>query len=177
VEEIVDIEPAERAWRARADLLAAAVFVVLGILVTYGSWIMPRLENRRINPATVPGLVPGMLGVALTVCGLLLLLKAIRSDAPRGWRALWQLFPTLAGARIAAMLVTTLTFTLVLVGWLPFWAATAMFVFAFIVVFELWLTAEPAPWRSTLLWAATIALGSAVGIYVVFERIFLVRLP
>ncbi len=173
----MDIEPAERAWRARADLLAATVFVVLGILVSYGSWIMPRLENRRINPATVPGLVPGMLGVALTVCGLLLLIKAIRTDAPGGWRALWQLFPTLAGARVAAMLVTTLTFTLVLVGWLPFWAATVVFVFAFIVIFELWLTAERAPWRATLLWAAAIAVSSAVGVYLVFQRLFLVRLP
>ena len=173
----MDIEPTERAWRARADFLVATVFVVLGFLVTYGSWIMPRLENRRIHPSTVPGLVPGMLGAALTICGLLLLLKAIRTDAPGGWRAFWTLVPTLAGARVAAVLVLTLTFALVLVGWLPFWAAAMVFVFAFITVFELWLTAEPTPWRKTLLWAAIISVSTATGIYLIFERVFLVRLP
>ena len=173
----MDIEPTERAWRARADLLIAAVFVVLGILVISGSWIMPRLENRRIHPATVPGLVPGMLGAALTICALLLLLKAIRAPVPGGWRALWALIPTLAGARVAAVLVLTLTFTLVLVGWLPFWAATMTFVFTFIVIFELWLTDSPAPWRKTLLWALVISVSSAAGVYLGFVRGFLVRLP
>jgi hypothetical protein len=173
----MDIDPTERAWRARADLLIATVFVVVGILVTYGSWIMPRLENRRIHPSTIPGLVPGMLGAALTVCALLLLLKAIRTAAPGGWRALWALVPTLAGARVAAVLILTLTFTLVLVGWLPFWAATMAFVFTFIMVFEFWLTDAPTPWRKTLLWALVISAGSATGIYLVFARVFLVRLP
>jgi putative tricarboxylic transport membrane protein len=177
MEERMDEEPTERAWRARADLLVAAALVLLGVLVTYGSWIMPRLENRRIHPATVPGLVPGMLGAALTVCTLLLLLKAIRTPATGGWRAVWALVPTLAGARVAAVLVLTLGFTLLLVGWLPFWLATMAFVFTFIVTFELWLTDEPSPWRKTLLWAVVISVSSGVAIYLVFERVFLVRLP
>ncbi|MFN4211974.1 MAG: hypothetical protein ACK4G5_15505, partial [Devosia sp.] len=60
------------AIRARADLITAVVLIALGLLVTYLSWTMPRLEARRIHPATIPGLVPIMLGVLLTLCGGLL---------------------------------------------------------------------------------------------------------
>jgi hypothetical protein len=172
-----EMEPAERAWRARADLVVSVVIVLLGIAVTYASWIMPRLEERRIHVASVPGLVPFLLGVALTLCGLLLLIRSLRMDAPGGWRALFALIPTLAGARVAAVIVLALTFTLGLVGWLPFWAAAMIFVFAFIIIFETWLTTAPVPLLRSVVWAAVIAAGTGIGVYIVFERIFLVRLP
>lgn len=173
----MDIEPAERAWRARADLLIAIFFVLLGLAVIYGSWTMPRLEQRHIHPATVPGLVPFMLGIALTLCGAMLGLKAARTPASGGWRTLLGLFPTLAGARVLALIGLALFHTLVLMGRIPFWAAAALFMFSFIVIFELWLTHERKPWQRTLLWAVGIALVAGLGIHFAFERIFLVRLP
>jgi hypothetical protein len=173
----MDIEPAERAWRSRADLIIAVVFVLLGLAVIYGSWTMPRLEQRHIHPATIPGLVPGLLGIALTLCGGLLALKALRTRVEGGWQALLALLPTLAGARVLAVTALTLFHTLVLLGRIPFWTAASLFIFSFIVVFELWLTHEPKPWRRTLAWALAIALVGGVGIHLAFERIFLVRLP
>jgi hypothetical protein len=172
-----EMEPAERAWRARADLVVATVIVGLGLAVTYASWIMPRLEERRIQVASVPGLVPFLLGIALTLCGVLLLVRSLRMEARGGWRALFALIPTLAGARVAAVIALALTFTLGLVGWLPFWAAAMVFVFAFILIFETWLTTTPVPPLRSIFWAAVIALGTGIGVYVVFARIFLVRLP
>ncbi len=47
----MDIEQAERAARARADLITAIVLAVLGLIVVYASWTMPRLEARHIHPA------------------------------------------------------------------------------------------------------------------------------
>lgn len=165
------------AIRARADLITAVVLIALGLLVTYLSWTMPRLEARRIHPATIPGLVPIMLGVLLTLCGGLLGLRSWRIEAPAGWQGLIALFGTQQTRRVLAVLALALVYTLVLVGWLPFWAASMIFIFGFIVLFEVYLTDTPvALWRSVL-WALAIALAGGGGIYLAFARIFLVRLP
>lgn len=167
----------DHAIRARADLLTALVLVALGLIIFYLSWTMPRLENRHVHPATIPGLVPIFLSIALTVCGLLLLWRSARIQAPGGWSGLAGLFATQQALRVWVILGLALIHTLVLVGWLPFWAAAMLFIFAFIMIFETWLADAPANPLSTLLWAIGIAVVGGGGIYYVFERIFLVRLP
>lgn len=167
----------DRAIRARADLLTAVVLVGLGLAVVYLSWTMPRLEARRIHPATIPGLVPLMLGAMLTLCGALLGLRSLRLEAQGGWNGLARLFRTQQARRVLAVLALALVYTLVLVGWLPFWAASMIFIFSFIMLFEVYLTDTPIPlWRSVL-WAMAIAIVGGGGIYLAFARIFLVRLP
>lgn len=167
----------EHAIRARADLLTALVLVALGVGIFYLSWTMPRLENRHVHPATIPGLVPIFLSIALTICGLLLLWRSARIEAPGGWYGLAGLFASRQALRVFTILGLALIHTLVLVGWLPFWAAAMVFIFAFIVIFETWLADGPANWLSTTIWATVIAVAGGGGIYYVFERIFLVRLP
>ena len=63
----------------------------------------------------------------------------------------------------------------VLVGRMPFWLASSVFVFAFIALFE-WPSSAGRRARR-LLEAAAIALGTVLAVMLVFERIFLVRLP
>lgn len=167
----------DHAIRARADLLTAIVLVVLGLGIFYLSWTMPRLENRNVHPATIPGLVPIFLSIALTICGLLLLWRSARIEAHGGWAGLAALFTTRQSLRVFTILGLAFIHTLVLVGWLPFWAAAMVFIFAFIVIFETWLADTPPNWLSTLIWAACIAVAGGGGIFYVFERIFLVRLP
>lgn len=161
----------------KADLVAGLFFVVLAAATFFGSWTMDRLEVRRINPLTVPGLVPGLLSLALLVCGLILTIRSLRAAAPGGWRDLAQVIVSPATRRAGAVLVLTLTYTLVLVGWLPFWLATGVFVFAFILVFETWLATPRRSLRQTLPWALGLALVTATVVTLVFERLFLVRLP
>lgn len=162
----------------RADLLTGGVILVLGIAVVWLSWNMPRLGTRGIHPATAPGLVPGLLGIALTFCGGILMTRSVRvfGDSA-GWIGFMRLFTTPEAGRVAATLGLALIYALVLVGWLPFWAATAIFVFAFIVMFERGFAVSPHPmWRS-LLTAAIQAIIVAIVVTLVFERGFLVRLP
>ncbi|HWV19858.1 MAG TPA: tripartite tricarboxylate transporter TctB family protein [Devosia sp.] len=165
------------AIRNRADLLTAILLVALGIAVFYLSWTMPRLENRHIHPATIPGLVPLFLSVALTICGVLLGLRSARAEAPGGWQGLVALYSTRQALRVLVVLALALFHTLVLVGWLPFWAAAMIFVFAFIMIFETWLADAPANPLTSLIWAVCIAMAGGWGIFYVFERVFLVRLP
>ena len=74
----------------RADLVAAVVFIIFGALVLYGSWTMPRLEVRRIHPLTIPGLVPGLLSLALIACGVILAIRSLRARAIGGWQVLGE---------------------------------------------------------------------------------------
>lgn len=172
-----DDDPSVR-HMTRADLLTGLVLLALGVAVTWMSWEMPRLTTRGIHPATAPGLVPGLLGLALTFCGAILTLRsliALRDLA--GWLAFGRLFLSNEAARAASALGLAMVYALVLVGWLPFWAATAVFVFAFILVFERAFTRSAHPLWRTCVTAALQAAIVAIVVTLVFERGFLVRLP
>lgn len=161
----------------RADLAAAIVFIVLGAAVLYGSFTMDRLEIRRINPLTAPGLVPGMLSIALIICGILLATRSARAAVPGGWRLLGMALASPAALRALVVLVLALVYTLGLVGRVPFWAATGTFVFAFVLTFEVWLSDVRRTFLRSLPWAAGLAIVTAAAVTLVFERGFLVRLP
>ena len=161
----------------KADLLAGLFFIILGLAIFYGAWTMDRLEVRRIHPMTVPGLVPGMLAVALTLCGTILTFRSLRTPAAGGWQQLSGAVLSGAAARAATVMLLALIYTLGLVGTLPFWAATGLFVFAFIMVFECWLSEPRKPWLRSLLWALGLSVVTATVVTLVFERAFLVRLP
>lgn len=161
----------------KADLLAGLFFIVLSAASLYGSWTMDRLVNRRINPMTVPGLVPGMLSAALLVCGIVLTLRSLRANSAGGWSALGENLVSWAAQRVVMVLVLTLTYTLGLLGLVPFWLATGLFVIAFILVFEVWMAEPRRNFWQTLPWALGLGIATAAIVTVVFERAFLVRLP
>ncbi len=158
-----------------ADFVTGIILVTLGVTVVVASLDMPRFAERNINPYTVPGLVPGMLGGVLTVLGAVLFGRAARrgswrvgADRPRrdaGWR------------RLSLALVLTLGYAAGLVGWLPFWLATELFVGGFVALFE-WPMAQDRSERVRRVGFAVLygALIAAV-VTLVFQELFLVRLP
>ena len=170
-------EEAHSPAMVRADLLTAIVFIVLAAAMLYGSWTMDRLEVRRIHPFTAPGVVPGLLSAALLLCGIVLAIRSLRLPAPGGWTSLAAAVTSGAAGRVGMVLVLTLTYTLGLVGLVPFWLATGLFVFAFILVFELWLAEPRRRLAQSLPWALGLAIATAAIVTLVFERAFLVRLP
>ncbi len=68
--------PAELQAQAARDLRDALGWLVFGAAVLIGSIRMDRLEAQHINPYTVPGLLPGLLGLVMILLGVLL---AVRS--------------------------------------------------------------------------------------------------
>jgi Tripartite tricarboxylate transporter TctB family len=162
----------------RSDFLSALGWMALGIAILIGSVMMDRLEKQGINPYTIPGLLPGLLGIAMTILGALL--------AARSWRP--QL---LAGAsraavnraeqmRILLVLGLCLAFGVVLVGHgLPFWLAAAIFVT--IAILSLQYQARQSTGQQSTVrrfaMTAAIGLGAGIAITIVFQEIFLVRLP
>jgi hypothetical protein len=162
----------------RSDFLSALGWIALGIAILIGSVMMDRLEKQGINPYTIPGLLPGLLGIAMTVLGALL--------AARSWR------PHLLAAagkapvnraeqmRILLVIGLCITFGVVLVGHgLPFWLAAAIFVT--IAILSLQYQARKSTGQRLALrqiaTTAAIGLGAGIAITIVFQEIFLVRLP
>ena len=67
----------------KADLVTSLLLIGLGLGAVIESWRMPRLEELAVNPYTVPGIVPGLLGAIIVLLGAILLARALRRG---GWR-------------------------------------------------------------------------------------------
>jgi hypothetical protein len=169
-----DAEPVS----ARADLIGGLAWIALGVAIVAGSLAMDRYESVGATLHTMPGLVPGLLGMAISALGLLLAVRAIRARAIAGLAAPWR--PDAEGRatlkRAALATALALLYTLGLVGRMWFPAATALFVFAFIMIFEISPGVQRSLARRATI-AAITAITTAAVVSLVFERIFLVRLP
>src|SRR3954469_16737732 len=60
----------------RSDLKDAVGWIVLGIAVLVGSITMDRLEQQNIKPVTLPGMLPGLLGLAMILLGGIMALRS-----------------------------------------------------------------------------------------------------
>jgi len=193
------------------DDLTALVLIAFGGFVVWEAARMPRFEHLAVNPYTVPGIVPGFLGGAILLFGLVMLTRSVvvkrledsaddqasdaapadaqptdeapgdreaRAPGPEPLTAAAP--PDRPGESLRRLLITlglTLGYAAVLVGRLPFWLATFVFVFAFIVTFD-WRKAVVAQRTVRLFVTAGVqALVVAAAVTLVFERLFLVRLP
>ncbi len=161
----------------RDDAVSAVAWALLGGVIVVASWRLDRLENLGINPWSVPGLTPGVIGALIVVLALVLGLQsrgstadAQTADPPD------EAQPSVRRSVIAAALCVAFA-GLSLGHGLPFGVEAAAFVFTFITLFSL-----PA-WRAEgrlargLSLAFAVAVTSAAAIAWLFESVFLVRLP
>jgi len=162
---------------AAADLRGGLLWLVFGVAVLVGSLTMDRLEHQNINPVTVPGLLPGLLGLALIALGSVLAIRSWRRGGRGGSP------PPLDAAlfrRLAWVNGLILVFTFGLVGHgLPFWLASALYVATSILVLQ--TPQRRLEGRSLgvreFAFAVAVGLGSGAVISYVFQELFLVRLP
>ena len=163
---------------ARADFVGGLAWTAFGLAIVAGALAMDRLEQFGATVYTAPGLVPGVLGAAIMLLGTVLVIRSVLGGAIAGLAAPWR--PTPEGrstrARTAISLVLMLLYTLGMIGRIPFPIATALFVFVFIMIFDV-STAAPSPVKRRLVVAALTAIVTSAVVSLVFERVFLVRLP
>ncbi|MGG5809413.1 tripartite tricarboxylate transporter TctB family protein [Falsiroseomonas sp. CW058] len=159
----------------RVDLWTAAVLLAFGLGVVALAWRMPTFVEQSHTGLTAPGIVPGFHGLVITLLAVLLGLRAVRRGALGDRRAHGPALDPGDGRRLLAAAVLGTVYAGVLVGRLPFWMASALFVFAFTAIFEWGKGPERRARR--LAEAAALGLGTGIAVMLVFERIFLVRLP
>ena len=167
--------------QTKADLITGVVLFVLAVAIVYAAWTMDRLELRHIHPLSAPGLLPGLLGFALGVCALLLITQSLRAlsvisdtqdDSARSeTRVDGRLF------RLAIAVFLCLAYALGLVGLVPFWLATTLFVSSFILFFEWREASSRREAIASAGWALAIGIAVGLGVAYAFSELFLVRLP
>lgn len=165
-----------RAFQARRNLRDAVAWIALGAVIFAASWSMDRLKNQGINPYTIPGLLPALLGIAMMLLGALLAMRSIGNGALARHAPASE--ASAGGHRqFVLTLALCLVFTVGLLGHgLPFWLAAAIFVAASILALQ-WLQAGQKPGLREISIAVLIGLGAAGAVTLVFQVIFLVRLP
>jgi putative tricarboxylic transport membrane protein len=169
-----------------ADRVGGLIWFVFGAAIVYGSWTMDRLESQNIPPVTAPGLVPGLLGAGIMAFALVLLLRSdaalTASPATPADTTADQPAPAPEQAfhwkRVAISLLLCLTYGALLLGrGVHYGILTAAFLFLHIVLLD---ETEQVParvaWRR-LVTAAIMAPTVATVVTLVFQHVFLVRLP
>lgn len=170
----------EKGASPRADLIAALAWIAFGSAIVAGSLAMDRMERFGATIYTAPGLMPGILGALIALLGVVLLVRAVRRGASATLRQPW--LPGAEGrgvlARTAIATGLSLVYTLLLVGHgLPFWLASVMFVFAFMLIFYLPEQRARGETLRGLVVSATVAIATSAAVTFVFEQVFLVRMP
>src|SRR5438552_7627239 len=163
----------------RSDMADAIGWMALGIAILVASVSMDRLESQHINPYTVPGLLPGLLGIAMMLLGGVL--------AVRSWErgALSQ--PRMPATdereerrRVLIVIALCTGYGVVLIGHgIPFWLASTIYVSGTIIVMQR-ISRDPQERQLTprmLLKAGVIGAASSVITQLVFQEVFLVRMP
>jgi len=175
----VDLPPEEARALASSELRAGLAWAAFGVAVLALSLRMDRLEAQHINPYTVPGLLPGLLGIVTILLGTLMALRSWR----RGGHLIGGPRLGMSGValrRLALVIGLIVAYTVVLLGrGLPFWLGATIYVTASIILLQAPQRAAEGR-RLTLLEAAfALAIGLASGWIItwVFQDAFLVRLP
>jgi hypothetical protein len=161
---------------ARSDLAGGAGWLIFGLAILFESVRMDRFTSMGATLYTMPGFVPGMIGCVLVLLGGVLMLRGWRrrrfeAEAEAETKA--NNTEVLFNPRMLLTLALTLAYAVALIGRVPFWLGTAVFVATFT-----WAFAPPDQHRTRRFVSACVAgsLASAT-VTLVFEHVFLVRLP
>jgi len=145
-----------------------------------GSITMDRLESQNINPYTIPGLLPGMLGIAMILLGGILAGRSYLRGALAHAREPFTEHQRETRKRVWTVIALCSIYSVVLIGHgLPFWLASALFVTGTILIMQR-MSLDPEERRLTpRVWIKALVIGvlAAVITQLVFQELFLVRLP
>ena len=164
----------------RADFVTGIVLILTSLYVIVESWRMPRMEHLGAHPLSVPGIVPAFLAVVLIIFGGVLVIRSVRSGGYRLGCTRAKVQEVLSRPGNQRLWVTGLLcvgYAGFLIGTLPYWLATGLFVFAFVVLFEWKHGMSPSAWMRLAVVAGILAVLTSATVTWVFERLFLVTLP
>jgi hypothetical protein len=150
------------------DRAQGAFWILVGGAIFYASWTMDRLATLGVKPFSAPGLLPGILGVFIVILGLAMLLRGRKQSSAEAiqWR------------RLLLPIALCLGFAAGMVGrGVPFWAAA--WIFMAVMIWTLQYRERKARGQLVRLAGISLSVGAAasVAISLVFQELFLIRLP
>ena len=158
---------------SRTDRWFSVLLTAFAFAVVVESWRMPRLSELGVHPMSAPGLTPGLLGLVLLCLGIALLVRSVRSASSSVGADAASPTDGSTWRRAALTVALCLGYSLGLLGHLPFMFATGLFMFSFVAIFSF----ESSRPLRTLAGALAMAVAVAVCVSLLFEHVFLVRLP
>ncbi|MRD49093.1 hypothetical protein GHT07_17595 [Caenimonas koreensis DSM 17982] len=164
----------------QSDLKDAIGWTALGIAIVIGSVTMDRLERQNINPYTAPGLLPGLLGLVMILLGVVLFIRSIERGAFKSAALPSTALEREERKRVGIATLLCLGYSVVLVGHgIPFWLASTIYVTASILIFRRMSGYEAERKFSARSLVSALVIGAAASVitFIVFEKLFLVRLP
>ena len=149
------------------DRAQGLFWIALGGAIFYASWTMDRLANLGVKPFSAPGLLPAVLGVFIALLGLAMLLRARPAETETSdWR------------RTLLQLALCLGFAGGMVGrGIPFWLAAWIFIAVMIGVLQYRERKRKGQLGRLAVISASIGLAASVAISLIFQELFLIRLP
>lgn len=164
----------------RADFVTSILLMAFGIWIVVHSLQMPRFENLDANPFSVPGIVPGLLGVVIFFLSLVVFLRSLKQNGHRLGVNATVIGNFIKDASMQRMLITILIcsgYGLGMIGRINYYAATFMFVLAFLLLFQ-YRQAHTDQVTGKLIAVSVLqALLTAGAVGAVFRYLFLVELP
>ena len=163
----------------RHDLIGGLIWTGFGCLVAVLAWQMDRMTQQGATLHTAPGLWPGIVGALLALLGGTLVFRSWQRAQRIGWDAALpddtNYAPIGSFALAAAMFFV---YALLLVGrGLPFWLGTALFVTAFVFLFQYAERKVQGKTIRGIVVALACGVLTAAAVQYVFEDLFYVRLP
>jgi hypothetical protein len=164
----------------KADFVTAIGLSLFGLAIIIRSLQMPRFASVGANPYSVPGIVPGLLGVVLATLGLMLLVRSIRRKGYRlglNVETIRGYFSDASTKRFLIALFLSVIYGAFILKRMPYALATGLYVFAFVLIFEYRPGEDLFSQKRTLFFSFLEALLVSAGVTLVFRYLFLVDLP
>ncbi|MCL2380728.1 MAG: tripartite tricarboxylate transporter TctB family protein [Treponema sp.] len=163
----------------KADFYTSIIIMAASISATVMAVRMPTDFGRGSDLHSAPGVVPALLGSIITIlCFVMLVRSIVRAKGRVGISP--SSFAAFVKDATTIRIASTMAFCLLyffLLGNLPFMLLTFLFIFSFIVFFELDLKVSAMSQIRIFVKAAIVAVCSSVAITMLFEQVFFVRLP
>ncbi len=163
----------------KADFITALFLSIFGLAIVIVSLRMPDFRNLGANPYSAPGIVPAVLGAILSILGMVLL---IRSISRKGYylnfsfSGILFLFKQSSIKRLLIAAVLSLLYV-ALLGKIHYFILSFSYIFIFILAYEFNLKERILRQKSNFIIAFLEAFLIAGSIALVFQYLFLVRLP
>lgn len=164
----------------KADFVTAIILISFGVWIVVHAIYMPRFKEFGANPFSVPGIVPGILGTIITVLSLIVFIRSIREKGYRlgiNAKVIKNLLQNPSFKRMMVTCLVCVTYGFGMVGTIDYYLATFLYVFIFLILFQL-DRSRPIIVQHRLILAAltqSVLVAGAVG--AVFRYLFLVDLP
>lgn len=165
---------------SKGDFLTSIGLFIFALAIIILSLQMPRYEGLGVESYSVPGIVPGLLGIILLILSIILLIRSIKRKGYRLGMSTQMVKKYITDDSTRNFLITLilcLAYGVFVLKRIPYVLATGLFVFFFVIIFEFRPRENISSQKRTILASFIEAFFVSVGITLVFRYLFLVDLP